>query len=83
MPSTSHNTHVSGQYHRAPEAQEKPNGVVSDCTSSFPIVPVAEPLSRADKLMLYLSLQDIAEELRRIHHERKKNQQSRENQQSI
>lgn len=83
MPSNSGIAHVSGQCLTAPQAQEKPDAVVSDNTHSFSIVPVAEPLSREDKLILYLSLQDIAEELRRIRHERKKNQQGRQNEQPI
>ena len=47
-----------------------------DSIPSLPIVSTQEPLSATDKLVLYLFLQDIAQELRRIRHERQKNQQA-------
>lgn len=48
-----------------------------DNTSLFPLDSV-EPLSLKDKLILYASLQELANELRRIHRERKKNQQNKQ-----
>jgi hypothetical protein len=48
-----------------------------DSNPLFPIVSRQELLSAEDKLILYMSLQDIAEELRRIRRERQKNQQIR------
>lgn len=47
------------------------------CIPSFPQGFTEEPLSAEDKMILYISLQDIAQELRRIRRERKKNQQGK------
>jgi uncharacterized spore protein YtfJ len=46
-------------------------------TPSFPVDSV-ELLSLEDKMILYASLQEMANELRRIHRERKKNQQNKQ-----
>ena len=56
-----------------PEEKLVLHTVLQDNTLSFP-ADFVEPLSLEDKMILYASLQDIAEELRRIHYERKKNQ---------
>ena len=49
-----------------------------DSTTEPPIVPVEQPLSSEDKMVLYAVLQDIANELRRIKREKrqKHNQES-------
>ena len=46
-------------------------------TATISNVPVDESLSPEDKMILYAALQEIANELRRIKRERKKNQAKR------
>lgn len=60
-----------------PEEKLALYAVLQDNTTSFPVDSV-EPLSLKDKMILYASLQDMANELRRLHHERKKNQQNKQ-----
>jgi len=46
--------------------------------SAIPIVPVEKCMSPEDKLILYAVLQDIADELRSLDHDQKKDQKHTE-----
>ena len=46
----------------------EPSVVLQPSNSSIPIVPVQQPLSAEDKMILYAALQAIANELRSLDH---------------
>jgi len=56
----------------------QPSIVLQPSTTTPPSVLRTPPLSEEDKMILYAALQDIANELRKIHREHKKYQAQRE-----